>query len=394
LAVEGRLPMYLSHPLTTIIAFATLSVAAGYAVLTVIAVLIWRLPGKRPLPQLRPPVTVLKPLRGAEPGLYDHLKSFCIQDYPDFEIIFGVSDPTDPACTVVDRLAQEFPQVHMVTVVDARVHGSNGKISNLMNMLPRARHDVFVMSDSDSSVGPDYLAAVTAPLQDPAVGVVTCLYRGIPTRHVWSRLGAMYINEWYLPTVIFAWLFGHEGYVSGQTCCIRRDTLEAVGGFGSLVNHLADDHRLGTLVRERGLKIVLSRYMVKAEHHEQNLTAVTRHELRWMRTLRALRPMSLRCIFLTFSLPLAVVGIILARAEAALSVAAWVLFFTAVSARLMLHFVHRWDGERALLADIWLLPVRDAMLCWVWCRSLFTSRVSWRGHEFTVNPDGTMNRLS
>jgi ceramide glucosyltransferase len=386
--------MFLSYTPTAIIAFVMLSVAASYEVLTVIAVLIWRLPGRRTELLARPPVTVLKPLRGAEPGLYDQLKSFCRQDYPDFEIIFGVSDPSDPACAVVARLAQEFPAVKMVTVVDSCVHGSNGKISNLMNMLPHARHDLFVMSDSDTSVGPDYLAAVTAPLHDPAVGVVTCLYRGVPTRLIWSRLGAMYINEWYLPTVILAWLFGHAGYVSGQTCCIRRDTLEAVGGFRSFVNHLADDHRLGTLVRERGLKIVLSRYMVRAEHHEQNLTAMTRHEMRWMRTLRALRPLSLRCIFLTFSLPLAVIGMILAAAALANSGTAWALFLAAVSARLALHFVPRMHGERALLADIWLIPVRDALLCWVWCRSLFTSRITWRGNEFTVNPDGTMNRLS
>jgi len=384
--------MFWSLPFTTILAWAALGIAAGYELLTVIAVLVWRLPGKRALPQARPPVTILKPLRGAEPGLYDHLKSFCTQDYPEFEIVFGVTDAADPACAVIERLVREFPGVTMTTVVDSRVHGSNGKISNLMNMLPCARHDFFVMSDSDSSVGPDYLAAVTAPLQDPAVGVVTCLYRGVPTRLIWSRLGAMYINEWYLPTVILAWLFGHEGYVSGQTCCIRRDTLEAIGGFRSLVDHLADDHRLGTLVRERGLKIVLSRYMVRAEHHEQNLTAVTHHELRWMRTLRALRPMSLRCIFLTFSLPLAVLGIVLAAAAAAISVTAWALFSVAVSARLVLHVVHRLNGERALLADLWLLPVRDALLCWVWFRSLFTSRITWRGNEFTVNPDGTMNR--
>jgi ceramide glucosyltransferase len=379
--------------LATIVAFVILSIAAVYEVLTVIAVLVWRMPGKRVAMPLRPPISVLKPLRGAEPGLYEHLRSFCVQDYPEFEIVFGVTDPEDPARAVIDRLVREFPAVKILTVVDARVHGSNGKISNLMNMLPHARHDWLVMSDSDSYVGPGYLEAVAAPLLDPAVGVVTCLYRGVPTRLVWSRLGAMYINEWYLPTVILAWLFGHEGYVSGQTCCIRRGTLEAVGGFRALVDHLADDHRLGTLVRALGLKIVLSRYMVKAEHHERDLTAVTRHELRWMRTLRALRPMSLRGIFLTFSLPLAVIGIACAAAQPSISLAAWALFCATVVARLMLHFVHRLQGERSLLADLWLLPVRDVLLCWVWCRSLFTSRVTWRGDEFTVNPDGTMHRL-
>lgn len=386
--------MVATQSLPSLVAYVILSIAAGYEILTVIAWLVWRTPREPFALPSQPPVTILKPLRGAEPGLYDHLRSFCIQTYPEYEIVFGVNDPADPACLVIERLAREFPAVNMVTVVDASVHGSNGKISNLMNMLPRASHDLLVMSDSDSYVGSDYLESVVPPLLEPTVGVVTCLYHGIPTRLVWSRLGAMYVNEWYLPTVILAWLFGHQGYVSGQTCCIRRATLEAIGGFPVLVNHLADDHRLGMLVRALGLKIVLSRYMVKAEHHELDLSAVTRHEMRWMRTLRALRPMSLRGIFLTFSLPLAAIGIAVAAAERSISATAWALFGATVVARLMLHFMHRLRGERSLFADLWLLPVRDILLCWVWCRSLFTSRVIWRGDEFTVNPDGTMHRLS
>jgi ceramide glucosyltransferase len=378
----------------TVVGFVSLSLAASYAVLTVVAVLVWRLRRGPSGSRSRPPVTVLKPLCGAEPGLHEHLRSFCQQNYPEFQLVFGVRDAGDPACAVVKRLAAEFPSVPIELVINPQLHGSNLKISNLINMLPYARHDILAMADSDAFVGADYLATVTAPLLDADVGLVTCIYRGTPTKGIWSRLGAMYINEWYVPSVLLAWLFGHEGYVSGQTVCLRRDTLDAIGGLRVLANHLADDHRLGEVVRGLGLRIVLSPYVVDGEHHEPNFDLLTRHELRWMRTIRVLRPRSFRLIFLTFSLPLAVFGIIAAGAESSLSMTAWVLFGITVLARLVLHFVHRLRDDRAPVSDLWLLPARDLLICWVWCRSFFTSHVTWRGNEFDVGADGVMRPLS
>jgi ceramide glucosyltransferase len=386
--------MPVSHPLMAIIGFVTLGMAAGYSVLAVVAVLAWRLPRKANHSPARPPVTMLKPLCGAEPGLYEHLRSFCLQDYPEFQLVFGVRDPADPACSVVRQLAAEFPSLSIDIVINPRLHGSNCKVSNLINMLPHARYDVLVMADSDAFVGPDYLATVTAPLLRRRVGLVTCIYRGMPTEKIWSRLGAMYINEWYVPSVLLAWLFGHQGYVSGQTMCLRRDTLQTIGGLQALANHLADDYRLGELVRESGLQIVLSSYEVQGEHHEPHLDSLTRHELRWMRTIRVLRPRSFAGLFLTFSLPLAIIGILLVSAASAGSVAALVLFGITAIARLTLHFIHRLRDDRPLLADFWLLPVRDLLICWVWCRTFFTSRVTWRGYEFDVDADGVMRRLS
>src|ERR1700730_721563 len=380
--------------LTAVAGYVGLSLAASYSVLTVVAVLVWRMRRGPSHSRSLPPVTVLKPLCGAEPGLLEHLRTFCRQNYPEFQIVFGVRDAGDPACAVVKRLAAEFPSVPIELVVNPQLHGSNLKISNLINMLPYARHDILAMADSDAFVGADYLATVTAPLLDHEVGLVTCIYRGTPTNGIWSRLGAMYINEWYVPSVLLAWLFGHQGYVSGQTVCMRRDTLDAIGGLRVLANHLADDHRLGELVRGLGQRIVLSRYVVDGEHHEPNFNSLTRHELRWMRTIRVLRPRSFRLIFLTFSLPLAVFGIVAAGAEAPLSKTAWVRFGTTVLARLVLHFVHRLHDDRAQVSDLWLLPARDLLICWVWCRSFFTSHVTWRGNEFDVGADGVMRPLS
>jgi ceramide glucosyltransferase len=382
------------QPLITVLAFACLGLAAGYAILTVVAVLVWRMQRGPAESRSLPPVTVLKPLCGAEPGLHEHLRSFCRQNYPDFQIVFGVRDADDPACAVVRRLVAEFPSVPIELVINPQLHGSNLKISNLINMLPHARHDILAMADSDAFVRSDYLASVTAPLLRPDVGLVTCIYRGAPSKGIWSRLGAMYINEWYVPSVLLAWLFGYQGYVSGQTVCLRRDTLRALGGLRVLADHLADDHRLGELVRALGLRIVLSPYLVDGEHHEPSFDALVRHELRWMLTIHVLRPRSFRLIFISFGLPLAILGLVAALAESSRSSAAWMLFGITLLARMALHFVHRFRDNRAPLSDFWLLPARDVLICWVWCRSFFTSHVTWRGNEFDVDADGVMRPLS
>jgi ceramide glucosyltransferase len=204
----------------------------------------------------------------------------------------------------------------------------------------------------------------------------------------------MYINDWYAPSVLLAWLFGYQGYVSGQTICLRRDTLQAIGGLRQIASHLAEDHRLGELVRAVGLRTVLSRYWLTAEHDEPNLRSLIGHELRWMRTIRVLRPISFRWMFLSFSLPLAALGLALSALDEAFSLTAWGLFLTTLVARLALHMVHRRQDDRRLLSDCWLLPLRDLLILWVWCRSFQSSQVTWRGNEFAVDNDGVMHRRS
>jgi len=386
--------MAINHLPMAIVGLICLGVAVCYGLLTLTAVLAWRL--RRPLPRSssQPPVTLLKPLCGAEPSLYEHLRSFCRQDYPQFQLVFGVRDPADPALAVVQRLIAEYPSIPIDVVINPRLHGSNYKIGNLINMLEQARHDVLIIADSDTFVSTDYLSCVTEPLSDPGVGLVTCVYCDVPTTGICSRLGAMYINEWYIPSALLAALFGHRSYASGQTLCLRRQTLETIDGFAALVNHLADDYRMGELIRGLGLKIELSPTVVMAEHHESGMDSLLRHELRWMRTIRTLRPRSFRAIFLSFSLPLAFCGLLLTVAVPALSASAWVLFAIALLARLGLYCSHRLQIARPLFCDLWLLPVRDLLLCWVWLRSFFTSRVTWRGDEFDVDADGIMHRPS
>jgi ceramide glucosyltransferase len=382
------------HSLLSAIGLISLLVASGYALLALLAVLIWQGRGGSRTAARLPAVTVLKPLCGAEPGLYENLRSFCQQDYPEFQIVFGVSDPDDPALRVVEHLLAEFPKLPIDLVIDPRQHGGNRKVSSLINMLGRARHDVLLIADSDAFAGPDYLSTVTAPLLDRKVGLVTCLYHGEPTGPIWSRLGAMYVNEWYMPSVLLARLFGHQGYASGQTLCMRRETLQGIGGLRAIADHLADDYRLGELIRDLGLRIVLSPYVLRAEHHEPSLDLLVQHELRWMRTLRILRPRSFGLIFFGFSLPLAVLGVLLCAVEGSPSRLAWMLFEVTVVARFALHFAHRLRGKRPLMADFWLLPARDLLLCWVWWRTFFTSRITWRGSEFDVDAHGIMRSSS
>ena len=382
--------MPLAHSLMALIGFASLCAAATYAVLALVAQITWQTRTAARASNYLPPVTILKPLCGVEPGLYEHLRSFCRQDYPEFQVVFGVRDQADPAFSVAERLRAEFPSLPIDIVVNSQQHGSNYKTSNLINMLVRARHDVLAIADSDVFVGPDYLHSVTAPLVDHHVGLVTCIYRDMPTGRMWSRLGAMYINEWYVPSVLLAWLFGHQGYASGQTLCLRRDTLQGIGGLRAISNHLAEDYRLGELIRGLGQRIVLSQYVVKGQHHEQDLDSLIRHELRWMRTLRTLRPRSFRLIFLTFTLPTALFGLILIPTESPLSTAAWTLGGIAIAARLVLHLLHRAGGDRPLLSDIWLLPVRELLMCLVWCRSFMNSLITWRGVQFEVGADGIL----
>ncbi len=387
--------MNLTQSIIVVIGYVSLVIAAGYPIVALTAVLAWRRFASRPrqMPALNTPVTVLKPLCGEEPGLYEHLRSFCRQLHPQFQIIFGTLDVADPALAIVERLLQEFPELTIDSVVSPMRHGHNNKTSNLINMLAKAVHPVILIADSDTSVRPDYLATVTAPLADDRVGLVTCLSLDVPTPGLCSRLGAMYSNDWYFPSVMLAWLFGHQGYASGQTLCLRRTTLEAIGGLDALADHLADDYRLGHLIREQGQSIVLSPYEVEAGHHEADFSALTRHELRWMGTLRVLRPLGFRMIFLTFSLMLALIGLLL-TAGAPWRPVPWTLFGVAVVGRCGLHILSRLRCNQPLLQDFALVPVRDLLLCWIWCRSFFSRRMIWRGYEFDVDAAGLMRRVA
>lgn len=320
------------------------------------------------------PVSVLKPLCGNEPALYDNLRSFCLQSHPSFQLLFGVRDAEDAAIAVVRRLQTEFPAVDMQLVIDPQVHGANLKVSNLLNMLPHARHDWLVLADSDIGVSSDYLSRVTAPLADPGVGVVTCLYRGVPRTGLWSRFGALFIDDWFAPSVQVSHALGSTRFSFGSTIALRRDSLEAAGGFEALNDVLADDFWLGEFTRLQGLRTVLSDVVVTTDVTDSSLPNLWAHELRWMRTIRAAEPAGFAFTFVTFTFPVLALGLALAHNKLCLAV---VVF--GATARLVLHYLQRqWRLEPAPAYEAMLVPLRDTLLLAEWAAAQTGSRVRWR----------------
>jgi ceramide glucosyltransferase len=366
-----------------------LMVATGSLIYLTGALLALRAWGRRRLPEpaALPPVTVLKPLCGSEPQLYENLRSFCDQDYPEFQVVFGLQRPDDPALQVARRVLAEFPGRDIRVRVDERLIGSNHKVSNLANMLREAAHPYLVIADSDIHAGQDYLRAVASPLADEQVGVVTCLYRGRSAGSGWiPRLGALQINEWFLPSVLVAHALGSTAFGFGATLALRRSTLDAIGGFEALASHLADDYLLAELARRRGLKTVLSPYLVDTLAHETSLSSLLSRELRWSRTIRTVQPLGHAFSFLTYGLPVTV----LAAASAAPLAWPWLLPAAALGLRYAIHGTARAALGLGRDGSLWLVPFRDFLSFGQWCASYVSRRVVWRSRDLSVQPDGRM----
>lgn len=334
-----------------------------------------------------PPVTILKPLCGAEPETYRCLRSFCDQQYPEFQIVFGVADATDPVVAIVKRLQREYPHLILQLSIDRRQHGGNRKVSNLINMMPLARHEMLVLADSDVCVAQDYLANVVSPLGDKTVGIVTCTYQGRPRVGLWSLLGSLFINDWFAPSVRVAALSGSRSFAFGATISMRRDVLSSIGGFKSIANQLADDYRLGELTRRAGLRTVLSDVVVETIVSETTFSQLVRHELRWLRTIRTVNPFGFGFLFLTFSLPVAAIGCMLAQGSPA---TICMLAMTAVVRGLLYLRTRRPGTPRS---QVILLPLRDLLSLGLWGWSFVTRRVRWRDSHFAIGPDGSARRL-
>ena len=370
-----------------------MALAFGAALYAVVAVIASRVSTVRAAAGERSaaptPVSVLKPLCGAEPRLFENLATFCEQTHPCFEVICGVSRSDDPAIAVVHQLQAAYPHCRISLVVDPRIHGTNLKVSNLINLAHWARHDVFVLADSDIAVERDYLERVCAPLADPQAGIVTCLYRAKGIAGFWSRVGAQFINEWFVPSVRIAHTFGSTRFGFGATLALRRATLERMGGFERLNNTLADDFWLAEHVRELGLNTVLSPVVVETDVTESTLAALWDRETRWLRTIRSVNRVGFAFLFVTITLPWIVCGAWLAFAlrgmavHPAVSIALVAAAATGVAARVILHAMT--SGERTLFRrDLALMPVRDALLFAQWMAGSFGSTVVWRGVRIPV----------
>jgi len=337
------------------------------------------------LPTKVPPITILKPLHGPEPNLYENLATFCQQDYPaPVQVVCGVANPDDPAAAVVRRLIADCPGRDFALVINARRHGANAKVSNLINMRAEAQHETLVIADSDIAVPPEYLTNVAAALSAPGVGLVTCLYRGVGLTGIWSRLAAAGIDYQFLPNVLVGLTLGLATPCFGSTIALTKTTLAKLGELQSVADQLADDYGLGMATRRAGLKVAIAPFMVTHVCSERSLRELLLHEIRWARTIRAVDPFGFAGLAVTYAVPLALIGFLLGGlTSAGLVVAAALACRFALQAELTRLF-----GLRNGIS--WLGPARDILSFIVFVVSFFGRRVEWRGQYYGAAADKTL----
>jgi ceramide glucosyltransferase len=341
--------------------------------------------------QFLPPVSILKPLKGSDPEIYESFRSHCLQDYPEYEIIFGVSDSNDPAIESVKALQLEFPNRRIQLLVCPKILGANVKVSNLAQMLAEARHDYLIVNDSDIRVEPDYLRRVTAPLADSRVGMVTCLYRGIAGATLGSRLEALGISTDFCPSVLAAWqLEGGIRFGLGSTLAFRRAELEKIGGFTSFVDYLADDYELGKRIADLGPTVKLSDVVVETYLPSYRLPEFFAHQLRWARGVRDARAGGYLGLIFTFGLLWALVALAASRG----ALWAWGALAVTLSLRLAVALVVGRGilRDRQILKNAWLIPSRDLVAAAIWAASLGGHTVTWRGDRFRLK-NGKLTRV-
>ncbi|MGH7915090.1 MAG: bacteriohopanetetrol glucosamine biosynthesis glycosyltransferase HpnI, partial [Candidatus Binataceae bacterium] len=320
------------------------------------------------------PVTVLMPLCGQEPGLENRLRALCGQNYTaPVQVLCGVHDAADPAAAVANKVAAELPKGAIVLHVDPRLHGRNLKMSNRINMIDHARHDVFVMLDSDIDVGPDYLTRVVGELQKPGVGAVTCLYYGIAKGGIWAQLAAMGIDLQFLPSAMVALRFGLARPCFGATIAIARDTLREIGGLTRFADHLWDDYAIGEAVRAAGLRVAVPSPVVGHVCADASARELFARQFRYARTIGSIEPIGHVGAVVTHPLALALLAILAGGGEAAIALSATALITRAALC---------WCIEQRFGAganSYWLLPLRDLAAFAVYVTSFFGGTVVWRG---------------
>lgn len=330
------------------------------------------------------PVTILKPLHGAEPCLSRRLSSFCRQDYAaPVQVICGVQAPSDPAVAIARLLAKSPDAPRFDLVIDTRAHGSNPKISNLINMLPTAQHDVLVMADSDIEVGPDYLARIVAELQRPGVGTVTCLYHGVPLSGRWSSHAALGINTHFLPNVVTALMLRLSLPCFGSTIAISRGLLSRIGGLTAFADRLADDYEIGEAVRTCGHEVAIPGFTLGHVCFHERLRGLFGRELRAARTVRSIAPLGYAGAFLTHPFPIALVGALLGG-DYALVVAAAALACRAALCACVGRAFHLPRQPYGLI------PSRDILSFGVYVWSFLGMSVQWRGSRYRLAADGSL----
>jgi ceramide glucosyltransferase len=342
--------------------------------------------------EISPPISILKPLKGIDPEIHESFRSHCLQDYPEYEIIFGVSDPNDPAVESVKALQAEFPNRRIQLVVCPEILGANVKVSNLMQMLPTARFDYLIVNDSDIRVEPDYLQRVTSPLANPQIGMVTCLYRGVAASTLGSRLESLGISTEFCAGVLVArQLEGGIRFGLGSTLAFRRADLEKIGGFLPIVNHLADDYELGKRIALLGLGVELSDVVVETYLPPYRFSDFFAHQLRWARGVRDARTGGYVGLAFTFG----IWWVIIAVVASAGTMWSWAALGSIAVLRLLVAMAvgGKVLRDRQVLKFAWLIPLRDLLAVAVWVASFAGRTVTWRGDRFILK-NGKLTRIA
>jgi ceramide glucosyltransferase len=364
---------------------ALLALVAGsmvYSVLTIVAARRYLAVRPKPIDNGEP-ISVLKPLSGAEDQLETNLRSFFTQRYGAFEILFAVRRADDPAIVVVEKLRREYPAVPVQLIITGEPPYPNAKVYSLDKMMSAARYELLVMSDSDIRATPEMLASIAAEFADPAVGLTTCPYRAVPGAGLWSKLEALGMNTQFLGGVLTARMLEGMKFALGPTISARKVVLEKMGGFDRLKDYLAEDFVMGKFADQLGYRVLLSSYVI--EHHigSQPLASNMAHRLRWARSTRRSRPAGYIGELFTMPLPLALM--LLASAPGLWPVAAASVALRACST----YACAGWVLRDSLTASSWLLlPVQDVLAFCVWIAGFFGNRIAWRGRSYLLHRDG------
>jgi ceramide glucosyltransferase len=340
-----------------------------------------------------PAVSVLKPVRGLEPFLERNLESFFLQDYPDFELVFGARDEGDPAIEIIRSLATKYPSVRVRVVLSGEPLYANAKVYVMEQMVEVASASYLVITDSDVCVGKDCIRRVVSPLLDPDVGVVTCLYRGVAAGGFWSQLEALGMSVEMPSGVLVADMLEGMDFALGPTMATRKDILEMLGGMHTMGDYCADDFILGNSAHAAGKRVVLSDYIVEHIAMNTSMRASVLHQVRWMRSTRFSRPAGHAGTGLTYAMPFGFLGFL----------AGWTIHNPYLAAGLLLWaFLNRVvqcvvcgrgvvDDPNALRLA-WVYPMRDLLGFFVWCASYFGRGITWRGEYYLLGPKGKMWR--
>ena len=341
-----------------------------------------------------PPVTLLKPVRGIEPQLRGSLESFFRLDYPQFEIVFGARTGDDPALAIVRELMETYPQVPVKVVISGEPPWSNAKCWSLVKMIREARFDHLVISDSDVEVAPDYLRQLIPALLEPGVGCVTTLYRGKPTGGLWALLEALGMSVEMTSGVLVADMLEGMKFALGPTMAVRREALQAIGGFAQLADYCSDDFLLGKRIAAAGYNVVLSPHVIDHVILHESLLLSLAHQTRWMKSTRYSRRKGHLGLALTFAMPYGVLALLAGAATGRPWLGGMVFAATFVN-RGLLAVVAGWEAVRdpRAMAYCWLYPLRDLMGFGFWLASYCSDRIQWRGERYRLEPGGKMVKV-